>query len=276
VKLDFLVKKHILRELERGVPARVLAEYYGVSKRHVNRINALKDLPANPVGRPKEAYSQEIRDLIVRLKRLHGWGIHKLTFMLKRDYGMSLSHNAVYRILKERGEISKAPEKGKRYKYIRFERTHSNTMWQTDWKWLSDEECWLTAYLDDHSRFIVSASKYTEATTDNTLELFHKAGKKHGYPEQVLTDHGSQYWNKYGSRYESELSLVGVEHILGRVKKPTTTGKIERFWWTYMQEAGGFNSLQQYIHHYNHQRQHQSLNYQTPAKIYEKEKVGPN
>jgi putative transposase len=273
VKLDFRAKKYIVKELRAGVSASKLAAVYHVSRIHVYRLARQPDLHEKPVGRPKTVYQQSVRDLVVQLKRQNGWGVHKLTFMLKRDHQTVLSHNAVHRILTERGEITRQPEKGKRYEYIRFQRAHSNSMWQTDWKWLSEEECWLTAYLDDHSRFIVATTKLTEATTDNTLELFHKAGKQHGYPREVLTDHGSQYWNKYGSRYDEELQKVGVEHILGRVKKPTTTGKMERFWWTYMQEAPSFASLKEYLSHYNNQRQHQSLNYQTPAKIYYQDRL---
>lgn len=271
--LDFRAKKYIVKELHAGVSASKLAEVYHISRRHVYRLANQPDLSVKPVGRHVTAYSQTVRDLVVQLKKQHGWGVHKLRFMLERDHQTKLSMRAVYRILKERGEIFKQPEKGKRYNYIRFQRAHSNSMWQTDWKWLSDEECWLTAYLDDHSRFIVGASKLTEATTDNTLELFHKAGKQHGYPREVLTDHGSQYWSKYGSRYDDSLQTVGVAHILGRVKKPTTTGKMERFWWTYMQEAGQSASLEEYLLQYNYHRQHQSLNYETPAKIYYQDRL---
>lgn len=272
MKLSFRARKHIVKELESGVPASRLARHYRISRNHVYRLATLDDLSLKPAGRPKNTYPQSVRDLVVRLKHKHGWGVHKLTFMLNRDHNIQLSHNAVYRILSERGAIAKHPEKGKRYDYIRFERHHANSMWQTDWKWLSEADCWLTAYLDDHSRFVVGASKYTEATTENTLELFHKAGTKNGYPREVLTDHGSQYWNKYGSKYDEALQAAGVEHILGRIKKPTTTGKIERWFLTYVQEAGVFATLQEFIRHYNYKRQHQSLGYQTPAKIYFKDR----
>jgi putative transposase len=278
-KLDFRTRKYIVKELRKGVSVIKLARHYGVSRVWVYKLknqaldNGIDSLMEKSVGRPKENHSQKIRDLIVKLKREHDWGVHKLTFILKRDHKIKLSHNAVHRILTERGEISKDPKKGYRHNYIRYERQHSNSMWQTDWKWLSEEECWLTAYLDDHSRFIIGASKFTEATTDNTLELFHKSAKKYEYPKQVLTDHGSQYWSKYGSRYSADLEDHGVEHILGRVKKPTTTGKIERWWLTYMHESNPFPTLTAFVHHYNHKRDHQSLNYQTPATIYKKDKV---
>jgi len=270
-KLTLKARKHIVKELKEGMLASVLAEHYKISRNHVYRIARQDTISFKEVGRPKKQYTQQTKDLIVKLKKEKGWGVHKITFMLNRDYNTKLSHNAVYRILTERGAINKQPEKGKRYKYVRFERHHSNSMWQTDWKYLAEEERWLTAYLDDHSRFIVGASKFTKATTQNTLDLFHSSTKSFGYPREVLTDHGSQYWNKYGSRYQKELDKVGVEHILGRIKKPTTTGKIERFWLTYIQEHKNHNNLSDFIHYYNHERQHQSLEYKTPAEIYYKD-----
>jgi len=274
MKLGFRTRKYIVRELEQGIPARVLAQHFGVSKRHVNRLARMSDLALKPVGRPRNQYPQQAIDLVVKLKKERGWGVHKITFMLKRDHGVRLSHNAVHRILSERGEIKQHPEKGFRYTYIRYERHHSNSMWQTDWKWLSDEECWLTAYLDDHSRFVVGASKFTEATTTNTLELFHQSAGKHGYPKQVLTDHGTQYWKQSGSKYTKELKKSGVKHILGRIKKPTTTGKIERWWLTYIHESTPYKTLPDFLHYYNHQRSHQSLGYQTPATIYHQDLSG--
>jgi transposase InsO family protein len=271
VKLDLRNKRCIIRQLSRGVKANVLAKHYGVSKRHINRLRHVDFTNVAPVGRPRKIVEQSTRDLIVQLKKENQFGVHKLKFMLKRNHKIKLSDYYVHKVLVERNEITKQPEKGFRYKYIKFQRQHPNSMWQTDWKWLSDEECWLTAYLDDCSRFVVGSAKYTEATTDNTLELFHHAGEKHGYPKQILSDHGCQYWTKNGSRYTRELEHCGVEHIIGKIKKPTTTGKIERFWLTYVNEKHSNQTHQQFIKYYNYERQHQSLNYQPPAQIYLKQ-----
>ena len=54
--------------------------------------------------------------------------------------------------------------------------------------------------------------------------------------------------------------------IMSRIGKPTTTGKIERFFATYSTEAWRYNALDGVIQYYNYIRPHQSLDYQTPAE----------
>ncbi|MFH1588534.1 MAG: DDE-type integrase/transposase/recombinase [Candidatus Diapherotrites archaeon] len=268
MRLSFRAKKKIVKDFRSGVSASVLSKHFDVSKRHVYRLASQEFLVYEDIGRPKKEYPQELRDRIVELKRETSWGVHKLTFMLNKQQGLKLSHNAVHKILIERGEIKKEPKKSKRYKYIRFERQNPNSLWQTDWKWLSEEDCWLTAYLDDYSRFIVGASKFTEATTENTLKLLHKSAKKYVYPREILTDHGTQYWKKQGSKYQTELEKLGIKHIVGRIQHPQTTGKIERWWLTYIQESKPFNNLTKFIKYYNYKRPHQSLAYETPKTRY--------
>jgi len=46
----------------------------------------------------------------------------------------------------------------------------------------------------------------------------------------------------------------GVELIYASVKKPTTCGKMERFWRTHNDERWAFRSLGRFIEHYNYSR----------------------
>ncbi|MHB1907790.1 MAG: hypothetical protein ACYCQJ_02825 [Nitrososphaerales archaeon] len=45
-------------------------------------------------------------------------------------------------------------------KYIRWERDSPNDLWQCDWKYVKESNKWLIAYIDDHSRFVVSSKLY--------------------------------------------------------------------------------------------------------------------
>jgi len=89
-----------------------------------------------------------------------------------------------------------------------------------------------------------------------------------GTPRQILTDQGVQFYSmKHGeSSSDRKLKELGVEHIMSGIGKPTTTGKVERFFVTYSLEAGKCNTLEYFIHCYNFIRSHQSLDYQTPAE----------
>ena len=162
------------------------------------------------------------------------------------------------------------PKKGKRKQYIRWERKHSNSLWQTDFCWIEKLQCWLCAWLDDHSRFVPVAKYITNATTENVLRIFEKAAQRYGYPKQTLSDRGAQFYAQRGgiSQFITHLESKGVEHIYASVKKPTTCGKLERFWGTHNTERWNFSSLEKFITHYNHKRPHMSLDYLTPYEVF--------
>jgi len=52
----------------------------------------------------------------------------------------------------------------------------------------------------------------------------------------------------------------GIEHMLGSTGKPTTQGKIERFFQTFQRYYPRFNNIDQFQEYYN-DKPHQSLNY---------------
>lgn len=205
-------------------------------------------------------------------KRKQGYGIRTIEGLLNIE-GMTISHNKIHRFLRAEGLITPEPKKGRRYHYIRWERKHSNSLWQTDFCWIERLECWLTGWLDDHSRFIVSAEYVNEATTEESLRLFEGAAKLYGYPRETLSDRGTQYYAVRGgtSRFLEHMQICNVNHIYASVKKPTTCGKLERFWGTHNKERWNFNNLQDFIQFYNFKRPHMSLNYKTPYEVYKRD-----
>ena len=185
-----------------------------------------------------------------------------------------ICHNLIYRILVEEGVNQPIDFIRKTWGKRRFERMHSNSLWQADFK-LTEDDRWMLTYLDDHSRFIPGARIEHDATTDFALRLFKKCVKKHGFPEQVLTDQGTQFYcaDKEGKEHgESEftqtLKELGVQHIVASKRRPTTIGKVERFHRTYEEEAWRYETLGAFLRYYNYERIHQALDYQTPAEVY--------
>jgi len=51
----------------------------------------------------------------------------------------------------------------------------------------------------------------------------------------ILTDHGSQFYSvrRGESSFDAYCEAKGINHILGGIGKPTTLGKIERWFRTY-------------------------------------------
>jgi len=59
--------------------------------------------------------------------------------------------------------------KKKRRKWVRYERKHSMSLWQGDWKRLGEK--WIIAFMDDASRLITCYGVFDSATTENTIKV---------------------------------------------------------------------------------------------------------
>lgn len=147
---------------------------------------------------------------------------------------------------------------------------------------LSDgTECKVLTGVDDHSRFCVCAGVMLRATGRAVCGHFVGALGRYGIPEEVLTDNGKVFTNRFGLG-ESEVLFDkicrenGIAHRLTAPRSPTTTGKIERFHRTLRVEfltGRVFSSLDSaqgeldgWVVEYNTQRPHQSLKMATPAE----------
>ncbi len=105
--------------------------------------------------------------------------------------------------------------------------------------WLSDiftfllrrhERLYLTAFMDDHSRFIVSFTLAHHQKGSLVLEALERGVAGYGTPQEVLTDQGRQYTAWRGETlFEERLRQYGIRHIKSRPQHPETLGKIERF-----------------------------------------------
>jgi len=203
---------------------------------------------------------------IVEVREREGWCHEAITAYLNQRENLKVSSGSTYKILKHYNLITKTYKPRRQRTYIRFQRAHPDSLWQTDIKYYGDQ--YLIAFLDDCSRYIPAASLYHEATTQNILTLLDEALATGHIPNQILSDHGTQYWSNDGdSRFTTYLHSHGIEHILGSIGKPTTQGKIERFFQTFELYYPRFNNVDIFREAYNH-KPHRSLNYKTPAEIY--------
>ena len=269
-KKDWIVRQKKMSRLNNSQ----IALSQGVSRRYVQKIWSTyknEGLIEKPLGRPEENIPMQIEDKIFELRE-QGHGIRRIEGLLKLE-GTNVSHNKIHKLLTRAGMVTPEPKKARRKNYIRWERKHSNSLWQTDFCWIEKLECWLCAWLDDHSRFVPVASYISNATTKNAISLFERAARKYGYPTQTLSDRGAQFYAVRGgsSRFVEHMQSKSVEHIFASVKKPTTCGKLERFWGTHNKERWNFSSLEKFISYYNHERPHMSLDYLTPYEVFVKD-----
>lgn len=142
-------------------------------------------------------------------------------------------------------------------------------------------ECKIIDGIDDYSRFIVCAGIMTRAIARQVCGHFAAALEKHGVPEEILTDNGKVFTNRFGLTpsevlFDRICRDNGIVHRLTAPGHPTTTGKIERFHRTLRHEFlmdRTFSSLEraqgeldEWIEDYNLRRPHQSLKMATPAE----------
>ena len=204
---------------------------------------------------------------VIRIRQETGWCPHKIAGYL-RTQGRPVGHMTVYRILLSSGLNHPLAKPRIKRTYKHWQRKHPNSLWQCDLK--LDAPRWLITILDDHSRFVPGSEHFNEGTTENVIWLFDRAIHEFGKPREALTDHGSVFWSvrRGESSFDRYCQQQGIKHILGGIGKPTTQGKIERWFRTYDLEHSRFSLHRKFIHYYNFERPHMSLNYKTPAEVY--------
>ncbi len=259
----------IVREMRKGeLSTYRIARQQGVTPRYIRmlykRYGSIQPYKLNRTiclrqcGRKSYPISDDEVNAVIEVKKEMGFGacnIEKVLF----ERGVRISHNRIHRILMENGLAKREPKKGKRRKWIRYERRHSNSMWHADWTKYNGENILL--YEDDASRLITGYGKFKNATTDVTISVFDSAVEKWGKPREILTDRGTQFCVDETERYRfrEHVNSMGVKHILARVKHPQTNGKLERLNHTIFQLIKLKGSLAAAVKFYNEERPHMSL-----------------
>ena len=188
------------------------------------------------MGRPNNGITgRREQSAVLSGRHRNECGARGLEDDIEEDTGLHVPHNTIHKVLAGEGMAEAQPKKGGQRKWVRFERTYSNTMWHADYKRLDDGR-WFIAYMDDASRFITGFGVFEEATGKHALEVLGRAVAKHGRPASILTDHGSQFYaNESESRkrgeteFEKELARLDIRHVLARINHPQTNGKLQRF-----------------------------------------------
>ena len=126
------------------------------------------------------------------------------------------------------------PEKGRQRGWVRYERAYSNSMWHASYKLLEDGR-WFIPYMDDASRFITGFGMSDAATGGHALDVLRTAIRDHGRPASVMTARRAPFYagdsgsEGGGTEFEKELVRLGIRHLLSRVNRPQTGGKLARF-----------------------------------------------
>lgn len=200
--------------LKSGLTQQEFAKVWGTSPGSLfNWVKAYKE--SGPKGLENTSYlaagkkrgpkglPAPVKQEITEIKQQNpGFGFKKVQDFLYRFRGVKVSKGSVRKTLKE-AEIPPLPmpkRRARRSKEVRrFERARPMQLWQTDITSFvlarHSTRVYLTVFMDDHSRYVVSWSLALKQTKEFVMETLLQGVQRFGKPEEVLTDQGRQYYS---------------------------------------------------------------------------------
>lgn len=228
-------------------------------------------------GKLRESLNPIFYANVVEIRTKTGWGACRIENYFKTK-GFSVSHNKINQIIQYEGLTRKKMGKRETPKYVRYEAEYVNSQWHIDWSVDPITKKNLLAILDDKSRFIVYAGLFDSASAENSAIGLRKAIMTYGAPKELVSDNGTHFKNVHSKRTPCEPvkkveTEFGIKHIFIRANHPQSNGKIERWFGSYKGEFKIMRhpdvyDLHSYVKFYNFERIHQSLGYETPARIF--------
>jgi len=275
--------KWIIKQLDKGTPVKEIAAVMRVTSRRIYQIKKQYEetgqIPElKQAGRKPKPIPEETEKIILKAYQKYKLSPVLLEKLIERDYSIHVPHNTIYKILLKNNLVEENMNKKKRRKWVRFEREHSMSLWQGDWKQIeiNGKNRWIVAFMDDASRFITCYGLFNSATTENTIKVLRKGFAEYGIPDEILTDHGTQFVaaksrEKAKHRFKEFLKENGIRHIVARKNHPQTNGKVERFFGLMEQKLNLFGSVEEFVEWYNYVKPHMSLNFdelETPYQAF--------
>jgi transposase InsO family protein len=287
----------IVEAVLAGKSQREVARLYGVSQPRVSQLvaawrsggwEALEPRSRRPRSNPN-ATPPEVLEVILALRAelVTGGcdaGPHSIAAILADRMDSPPGVTTIWRILTRAGVITPEPRKRPKRSWVRFAADLPNECWQADfthWPLADGRDTEILLWLDDHSRFLLSATAHTPVTGRIVVESFRTACATHGTPQSTLTDNGFVFTTRHRggpNGFEVELRNRGVAQKNGTPNHPQTQGKVERLnqtlkkWLHARPPATDLDALQahhdEFADYYNHRRKHRSLNRRTPAEVY--------
>ncbi len=287
----------VLQVVSKQLSVTEAAAEYGLSRRHLHRLlaryrdgglDALEPRSRRPKTHPT-ATSELVRTRVIELRGqlAHSGcdaGPVTIAWHLEQEGFKAPAPSTISRILSAAGMVVPEPRKRPRSSYLRFQAAQPNEMWQSDvthWRLVGGTDVEILNWLDDHSRYLLTATAHQSVSGDDVVAIFLHSIDEHGAPASTLTDNARIYTARFGggrNAFEYLLPILGIQQKNGSPGHPQTQGKIERFhqtqkrWLAARPRARTLVELQQQLDefrgHYNEQRPHRALDRLTPGHAY--------
>ena len=259
--------------------------------------DALHDRTRSDKGKLRKL-SPEATDALLEMRRAHP-SAHATTLLrqLERQGTIpegSVSLTTIYRVLRANGlDKASMQSAGVQGPTKAFEVSWANQLWMTDGMWGpmvpvkegdKPAHMHLLALIDDCSRLCPHAQYYPGEKIECFLDLFKHALLTRGIPEKLYTDNGSLFRSDH---LRTVCANFGIHLVHAKPYHAWSKGKIERFFRTVQdsfEQSLVYNTVKdmaelnmrlwKWIEVNYHQREHGSLNKQTPQERFQARSEG--
>ena len=199
----------IVEAVLSGKSQREVARLYGISQPRVSQLVAAWraggwDALEPQSRRPRSSPNATPPDIVARILALRGElvadgcdaGPHSIAAILDDEMDTPPGVTTIWRILTRAGAITPEPRKRPKRSWIRFEADLPNECWQADFthvRLATGRDAEVLLWVDDHSRYLTSATAHAPVTGRIVVEVFRAACAVHGTPQSTLTDIQTQW-----------------------------------------------------------------------------------
>ena len=199
-----------------------------------------------------------------------------------------VNHKRVRRLLRKMGIMALYPKRNLsklgHAKYIRpyllrgLQITRPNHVWAIDITYIpmAKGSMYLTAIIDVYSRYVVAWDISNSLDAENSLLVLKNAIARHGKPEIINSDQGSQFTCELWTKYVEKDAKITVS-MDGR-GRATDNIFIERLWRTVKQDyvyicppidgTDLYKGLNKFFEYYNNVKTHQGIERVIPVSLY--------
>lgn len=199
-----------------------------------------------------------------------------------------VNHKRVRRLLRKMGIMALYPKRNLsklgHAKYIRpyllrgLQITRPNQVWAIDITYIpmAKGSMYLTAIIDVYSRYVVAWDVFNSLDAENSLSVLKNAIARHGKPEIVNSDQGSQFTCELWTQYVEKEAKITIS-MDGR-GRATDNIFIERLWRTVKQDyvyicppidgTDLYKGLNKFFEYYNNVKTHQGIERVIPVSLY--------
>lgn len=249
-------------------------------------MTALRPQPRHPQTTHYQV-TEQVVDVIYVLRKLFGWGGHRIAAELKARGLGSVCGQTVYNVFNRLGlpvKVYALKGRSDGIAYTRYEKKHPNAQWHIDLKHLTltdGTKVYICIIIDDYSRYALAAVAGTSKTTEWVTQVTRQTFALAGCPAQLVSDNGREFvsaWEDTLTRFGQLLVDEQVEHLTCAAYYPQGNGKAEAFIKTLnreLLESQSFDTLDelqvaldQYLTFYNNYRAHSALGWKPPVTRY--------